>query len=416
MTRTGRVVLLVVTMMLAVASVLLPSPARAAEFDRYLNLPLVNRDAAHGTGGLHPDLPTDVPTLGKLLGQARGAGVAPRSYQALLAQYWLATATSEAGIELKSWNPRTGAMANREVLIKSYRYYENFQLSHRELQWAGMGGQVGADFGGGLVDFELFSVPFNVKEIGLAANAVVKAVTDAGGPALRNALPDGLLAIADGGAKITGADLHYILGMIMVMQKNIFSDLMPMHAAYVDKGLPAIAEMRDAGLFDDEIYRAGEAVAAKNPDRIAAGNARLLRREQGEVIKRQWDQVRNHRGKVGAAITYLSTVAGSPSVAGVKPPRSMDPVVLYSSTPDGRRLKITTPLPDWDWSVYSERWRYISDELLPKYKFMVNHRWPQLRATLEVPYERQFESHRPIMNIPQILYAMADQIRVEVVK
>ena len=137
---------------------------------------------------------------------------------------------------------------------------------------------------------------------------------------------------------------------------------------------------------------------------------------QGEVIKRQWDQVRNHRGKVGAAITYLSTVAGSPSVAGVKPPRSMDPVVLYSSTPDGRRLKITTPLPDWDWSVYSERWRYISDELLPKYKFMVNHRWPQLRATLEVPYERQFESHRPIMNIPQILYAMADQIRVEVVK
>ena len=89
-------------------------------------------------------------------------------------------------------------------------------------------------------------MPFDVKEIGLAANAVVKAVTDAGGPALRNALPDRLLAIADGGAKINGNDLHYILGMIMVMQKNIFSDLMPMHAAYVDKGLPAIAEMRDS--------------------------------------------------------------------------------------------------------------------------------------------------------------------------
>ena len=148
-----------------------------------------------------------------------------------------------------------------------------------------MGGQVGADFGGGLVDFELFSMPFDVKEIGLAANAVVKAVTDAGGPALRNALPDGLLAIADGGAKINGNDLHYILGMIMVMQKNIFSDLMPMHAAYVDKGLPAIAEMRDSGLFDDEIYRAWEGIASKDPDRIAAGNARLLRREQGEVIR-----------------------------------------------------------------------------------------------------------------------------------
>ena len=47
---------------------------------------------------------------------------------------------------------------------------------------------------------------------------------------------------------------------------------------------------------------------------------------------------------------------------------------------------------------------------------MVNHRWPQLRATLLMPYEQQFESHRPIMNIPQILYSMAKQIRVEVVK
>ena len=35
------------------------------------------------------------------------------------------------------------------------------------------------------MDFELFSMTFDVKEIGLAANAVVKAVMDAGGPALR---------------------------------------------------------------------------------------------------------------------------------------------------------------------------------------------------------------------------------------
>ena len=46
-------------------------------------------------------------------------------------------------------------MANRSVLIKSYRYYENFSSPPRAAV-GGMGGQVGADFGGGLVDFELF--------------------------------------------------------------------------------------------------------------------------------------------------------------------------------------------------------------------------------------------------------------------
>lgn len=391
-----------------------PSAHAVGDLDKYLNLPLVNRDADHGPGGVHPSLPTDPSVLRKLLDEARDRGVAPTSYQALLLQYWLADTTVAAGIDLKSWNPRAGVTANRGNLAKSYQLYKNLQLQHRELQWAGMGGLVGADFGGGLLDFEMATDVYQITRLAPVANAIVTETNRAFGPVLIDKLPTGLRALARVGATITPADLRHVQGSILVMQKNIFSDLMPMHRAYVTAGLPALREMHSAGLFDDEILQAWENVATKTPDGIAAGNARLLRREQGEVVNKQWNTVRAYKGDVGEAMTYASTMAGSPSVAGVLPLRSYKPLQLNGTTVDGRTVAVTVPLPSWNWSIFDERWAYITDQLLPKYRFQVEHRWPALSRELRMPSDQQIEQHRPIWNLLPMMQSALNTLKVEV--
>lgn len=388
-------------------------PATASEVDRYLDLPLTNRDASQAPGGVNAALPYDHDELGRLLDEARAQGISPARYAALLYQYWLVDATGKAGIDLAAWNPRTGVQANRENLIKSYRYYEDLQLAHRELQWAGMGGQVGADFGGGLIDFELMgSDIYGLPGLSESARSVMGAVQQAAGPAAVAQLPSGLRALAAAGPNITPDDVRYIIGMILVMQKNIFSDLMPMHDAYVTAGLPALEEFRAAGLFGDDILGAWRDVASGDGDRIATGNGVLLRREQQWAIGRQWDEVRSYKGDVGEAITYASGAAGSPSVAGVTPPREFHPVRIPFTGADGRGALLTLPLPDWNWAVLDSRWDYITTELLPKYRYQVENNWPALEATMNTPYEVQMESHRPLLNIPQLLESAARDLQV----
>lgn len=389
------------------------APAAADPLNQYLDLPLENRDAAQAPGGVHRALPYDRDELGRLLDTARTRGIAPERYAALLYQYWLVDATGKAGIDLSAWNPRAGVAANRGNLINSYRFYENLQLAHRELQWAGMGGQVGADFGGGLVDFELMgSDIYGLPGLSEAAGSVMGAVQRAAGPAAVAQLPTGLRALAAAGPRITPEDVRYVIGMILVMQKNIFSDLMPMHDAYVTEGIPALLEFEAAGLFGADIMNAWRDVASGDAERIVTGNRALLRREQDWVVSRQWDEVRGYKGDVGEAITYLSGAAGSPSVAGVVPPREFHPVRIPFTAADGRPSLLTLPLPEWNWSVLDARWEYITTELLPKYRYQVENNWPALEATMRTPYEVQMESKRPLLNIPQLLESAVRELQV----
>lgn len=333
-------------------------------------------------------------------------------YEALLFQYWLVETTTRAGIDLASWNPRDGVAANHQNLLKSYRYYEDLQRAHRELQWAGMGGLVGGDFGGGLLDYKDATEIFEFSRLQPVAHAIVARANELAGPQAVNSLPGGLRALARAGAKITADDLRQVQGQILVMQKNIFSDLMPMHRAYVVGGLPALREMNDAGIFDDEIMRAWEGIASKEPAAVAAGNARLLQREQGEVIARQWDATRNYKGDVGEAMTYGSTVAAAPSVAGVVPPRDIRQLTVPGRAPDGRKVIVSLPLPEWNWSVYEDRWVYISTELLPKYRKQVEYNWPALSAAMGAPYFEQMETHRPTRNLLPLIQSVLTSIKV----
>lgn len=394
-----------------VGSALASAPASAHPGDRYLDLALVNRDAGHGPGGINPALSTDPTVLARLLDGYRARGVAPTRYRAVLLQYWLADTTRAAGIDLASWNPRAGVTANRGNLAKSYDFYKNLQLDHRELQWAGMGGLVGADFGGGLLDFELAGTALAVTRLAPVANAIVAQTNRTLGPVFVDNLPAGLRALARVGAVITPADVSYVQAQVLTMQKNIFSDLMPMHRAYVTGGLPALRELRDAGAFDDEIYRAWEQIASKTPAGIAAGNTRLLRREQGDVINRQWDATRNYRGDVGLALTYATTIAGAPSVAGVVPLRSYRPVRVTAPI-NGGIATLTLPLPSWNWSVFPERWAYVTSQLLPKYRYQAGHNWPALATELRVPSDQGMTAHRPILNVLPTLQSALDTFAV----
>src|SRR5699024_7654238 len=104
-------------------------------------------------------------------------------------------------------------------------------------------------------------------------------------------------------------------------------------------------------------------------------------------------------------ITYATTIAATPSVAGVVPPREYRPIAVSQVLPDGRTATVTTPLPSWNWSVFDERWEYINAQLLPKYKNMVENHWPELEAQLRQPYERQLQRGRPLQHIPELLYS-----------
>lgn len=410
---SGALIALVAAVLIGPVGLFAAGSATASErLDPYLGLPLTNRDASAGPGGLHPDLPTDPDMLGSLLAEARAEGLDPQDYQALLYQYWLVDATTTAGIDLASWDPRAGVSANRENLIKSYRMYEDLQLEHRELQWAGMAGQVGADFGGGLLDFEMATDIYDLAGLQPVANAIVSEVNRLLGPAFVDRLPPGLRALATFGAVVSADDLRHIQADILVMQKNIFTDLMPMHRAYVVGGDAALDEMQQAGIFDAEIRAAWSDIGSGDDDRIARGNARLLEREQREVIKDQWDATRAYKGDIGEAMTYATTLAGSPSVAGVVPPRSYKPMTMTAPGPDGRTATLTLPLPTWNWSVYDDRWDYISAELLPNYSYQVNHNWDELAAVMQTPYEQQMESHRPIWNIAPTLQSALETLKV----
>ncbi|TWS19710.1 hypothetical protein FK529_09255 [Tsukamurella asaccharolytica] len=406
MRRLGAAVALAVGM-------LLPQAAAAGAAPAYLDLTMPNRDASVSPGGVNPALPTSSAALGRALNAARASGVAPTRYAALLQQYWLTRATERAGIDLASWNPRAGVSANYTNLNRSYALYQKLQLEHRELRWSGQGGLVGADFGGGLLDFELAGQVFDLPGLQAAVNQIDKTLVDQLGPQAISMLPDGLAAVLRAARSISPQDISWSIGMILVMQKNIFSDLMPMHIAYVDKGIAALEEMRRAGLLDDKTMSAWRDVASGDGARITRGNAALLRREQQDNIGAQWDQVRNYKGDIGEAITYLSTVAGSPSVAGVIPLREFRSVKYTVIAQNGRTAVVTLPLPNWNWSVFPERWLYITEQLVPKYEWAVAHDWPSLERTFRTPYEVQMQSHRPLASLPQLLTSLVNGLKVD---
>lgn len=335
-------------------------PAYAA----YLDLPSVNGDGA-GAGGLNPLLPLDEADLAEALRQARADSVAPRRYATLLHQYWLVIATRHADIDVAAWDPGRGPRANERTFNQVYVNYLRLATQHPEFYWAGLAGIAGGSFASGFFDMSDVGVVLDVPGIHQLGTAVADLLR-ATPPELVGALPEDIRLLATEGSRLTAADVAWYQTRLMIMQKHIFTDLVPMHEAYVALGMRGIEEMYEAGVLDDDIRTAWRSIAAGTRDGYVDALIRMTDREQNHVVADQWDETSAGRAPIGRVLTYVSTVAGKPAVPGVRAPGVFAPVVV-SADVGGRSLALRVPLPGFNWADRETRWAYITGDLVPRH-------------------------------------------------
>ncbi len=203
--------------------------------------------AARGQGDPRPDAP--------------GRRCAP-DYAELLQRYYLLTATEKARIYLDGWDPSQGADANLQKLIASYSYYGELLLANPDFQWAGMAAMIGPTFAGGMFDLQM------LRQL----SDVVSAPLDAAPDWLVDALLPGPLRDLAHLGQFTEEEFRFFETSLLQMQKDIFSDQMPMHEAYLASGMAGIEEMYDAGLIDSATYQAWGDIDSGDPSRVADGN------------------------------------------------------------------------------------------------------------------------------------------------
>ncbi|MEU1994852.1 hypothetical protein ABZ511_10415 [Nocardia gamkensis] len=345
---------------LGAASIARAEPAYAA----YLDLPSVN-GAGAGAGGLDPALPLNESDLAEALRQARADGVAPRRYATLLHQYWLVIATGNADIDLAAWDPGQGPRANERTFNQVYVNYLRLATSHPEFYWAGLAGIAGGSFASGFFDMGDVGVVLDAPGIHRLGDAVADLLR-ATPPELTRALPEDIRLLATEGSRLSAADVAWYQTRLMIMQKHIFTDLVPMHEAYVALGMRGIDEMYAAGVLDDDIHTAWQSIASGTRDGYIDALIRMTDREQNHVVADQWDETSAGRAPIGRVLTYVSTIAGKPGVPGVRAPGVFAPTVVGAEV-GGRSLALRVPLPGFNWADRETRWHYITGDLVPRH-------------------------------------------------
>ncbi|MCW2758374.1 MAG: hypothetical protein JWO46_2120, partial [Nocardioidaceae bacterium] len=316
-------------------------------------------------GGPVTSLPIDPDILQAMLDAARMDGMPPSRYAGLLHQYWVAKAAAKAGIDLNGWDPSKGTDGNRSTISAVYTYYGSLFLKDpSKYQWAGMANMIGPSFAGGFLDLHMF------KQLADA----ISGPSDALPGWAKGLLPEPLKSLTTV-ANLGESELNWYESKFLAMQKHIFFDQGAMHEAYDEGGTANISEMYAAGLLDKRAMDAWTNIDSGDPDRVQQGNTDLLYREQNQIIDKQYDDMRNHDGPVGQAMTYLMTVVGSASIPGTKTPGEYKPWKFSVDTdliptPIGGDAKVTvkTPLPDFNVSDRDDRWDYVTHDTLPAYQ------------------------------------------------
>lgn len=388
------------------------APAVRAEpsYYSYLDLPVTN-GAGERAGGLDPQLPLDIPALRAALDGARADGVAPKRYAALLHQYWLVVAAQNADIDVLGWDPSRGVAANSRTFTQVYVNYLRLANTHPEYYWTGLAGLAGGSFASGFFDMSdvagILSVP-GIHELGRAVADLLR-VTPA---PLVAALPSDIRVLAMAGPQLTAADLAWYQTRLMIMQKHIFLDQVPMHEAYAAEGLPAIEEMYAAGVLDDNAVQAWRSLATGTVPGYNDALLRMTDREQNQIIADQWDTTAQGRGVMGRVLTYTSTLAAKPAVPGVRAPGVFAPTTV-SAVVDGRTVSLRVPLPDFNWADRGPRWNYITGDLVPCYERMRAD--PSFaRQVLSVPFTDQLAAGRLLTRLPDLLADLTSQWQLTV--
>ncbi|MFC4126721.1 hypothetical protein [Nocardia rhizosphaerae] len=388
-----------------VLGALLAPPARAVPaYVAYLDLPARNGDGEYG-GGLHPDLPLAAPPLLAALTEARADGISPARYATLLHQYWLVVATDNAAIDLAAWEPYRGVAANAATFPQVYVNYFRIAAADPDLYWAGLAGLAGGSFASGFFDVGDIATVLSVDGIHQLGTAVADLLR-ATPPELVAAVPADIAGLATLGPRLTAADLAWYQTRLMIMQKHIFIDLVPMHEAYLAEGMTAIDELAAAGVIDADMRAAWAGIDGGTPAGLADALVRMADREQNRIIADQWDVTAAGRDGMGRVLTYVTTVAGKPAVPGTRAPGRYDPVTVRAG---GLGLRI--PLPDFNWADRHPRWDYITDDLLPRHHDLAANP-AQAVAVYREPFPAKLARGRMLARLPELITDLTTQWQV----
>ncbi|MFI6043747.1 hypothetical protein ACIA8C_19100 [Nocardia sp. NPDC051321] len=385
-----------------------PAAQAAPAYAEYLDLPSVNGDGAGG-GGLNPALPLDESVLSGAVDEARADGVSPRRYATLLHQYWLVVATRTAGIDLAAWDPVRGVHANERTFNQVYVNYLRLTTQHPEFYWAGLAGIAGGSFASGFFDMSDVGVVLDVPGIHQLGDAVADLLRNTP-PELVRELPADIRLLAEQGSRLSAEDVAWYQTRLMIMQKHIFTDLVPMHEAYVALGMRGIDEMYDAGVLDADIHTAWQSIAAGTREGYIDALIRMTDREQNRVIADQWDATSAGRAPIGRVLTYVSTIAGKPAVPGVRAPGVFAPATVRADL-GGRTLALRTPLPDFNWADRDTRWTYITGDLVPRHIDMELN--PALGpAVLGESFWNKLARGRLVPRLPELIADLTSQWQI----
>ncbi|MFX0580904.1 hypothetical protein [Nocardia nepalensis] len=386
----------------------IPAAQAAPAYQAYLDLPALNGDGAGG-GGLNPALPLDESTLRDALDQARADGVAPSRYGTLLHQYWLVVSTRNADIDLAAWDPALGVRANQRTFSQVYVNYFRLANQHQDYWWAGLAGIAGGSFASGFFDLSDIGTVLDVPGIHQLGDAVADLLRSTP-PELVAKVPADIRLLATEGSRLSADDVAWYQTRLMIMQKHIFTDLVPMHEAYAALGMAGIDEMYAAGVIDADIRTAWQSIDSHTRGGYVDALIRMTDREQNRVIADQWDVTSAGRGKMGRVLTYVSTVAGKPAVPGVLAPGVFAPATV-SADIGGRTVSLRTPLPDFNWADRDTRWTYIMGDLAPRHIDMESNR-PFAEVVLGESFWNKLANGRMIARIPELIADLTTQWRL----
>ncbi|GAA4261022.1 hypothetical protein [Dietzia aurantiaca] len=372
----------------------------------------VVEDNPHGErgGGFASSLPTDSATLRPMLDRARASGVDPARYATLARQYWLAVGAEKAGIDLQHWVPERGLAANLDNVDKVYVNYLRLANSRDDYFWTGMAGFAGMSFAAGFWDLEEVGQLLTVPAVHQLGTAVGGALHDLPWELARE-MPEDVRLLATVGPTLTRADIDWYLHRLLVMQRHIFMDMIPAHEAYAAEGLSAVEELAAGGAYDEYGVDAWRMVDAGGPANLAEALVRMASREQNQIIADQWDATAAGRDAVmgrddvGRVLTYITTVGGSPDIPGARSLGQFRPLTVQAEV-DGRPMTVHTPLPAFNWADRGPRWEYIEQDLVPRYRELVQDRPAEAEQVLGVVFRERAEQNRILRRLPEFLTEM----------
>ncbi|WP_278263998.1 hypothetical protein [Nocardia sp. AG03] len=384
-------------------TLLAPTAQAHPAYTEFLDLPALNADGEFG-GGLHPALPLSQEPLRAALDAARADAIAPARYATLLHQYWLVVATDNAAIDLAAWEPYRGVAASTATFTQVYVNYFRIAAARPDFYWAGLAGIAGGSFASGFFDVGDIGGVLSlagIHELGSAVADVLRAVP----PELLAEVPADITGLAQLGPRLTAADLAWYQTRLMIMQKHIFTDLVPMHEAYLAEGMAGIDEMRAAGLLDDGMRAAWAGIDGGTPAGRADALLRMTDREQNHIVADQWDATAAGRDGLGRVLTYVTTVAGKPAVPGTRAPGVYAPVTVGAP---GGTLALRMPLPAFDWADRADRWAYITADLVPRHLDLVADA-AHASAVYREPFAVKLDRGRMIARLPEIVADLTTQ-------